>query len=113
MITKNLKVNQLSAEAYEKYLGYLTAMDNKDVEAYGEYLADDVEMFFNNDSFGKGKEVILEGLRKYWPSFGTVEHDLTNIYGEDNHFHPPQGLSQRTLGYLPLTLFDPRPMART
>jgi len=86
MKTKNLKLNQLSASAYEKYLDYLTAMDNKDVEGYGKFLADDVEMHFNNNPFGQGKDVILQGLGNYWQSFSTIEHDLVNIYGTDDHY---------------------------
>ncbi len=86
MKTKNLKTNQLSATAYETYLAYLKAMDNKDVETYGTFLADDVEISFNNDSFGKGKEPILQGLAKYWQSFASIEHDLLNIYGTDKNY---------------------------
>lgn len=86
MKTENLRINQLSASAYEKYLAYLKAMDNKDVETYGTFLADDVEMTFNNNPFGQGKEVILEGLGKYWQSFATIEHDLMNVYGSDNNY---------------------------
>lgn len=86
MKTENLRINQLSANVYERYLAYLTAMDNKDVEGYGQFLADDVEMFFNNDSFGQGKKTILQGLSNYWQSFKAIEHDLTNIYGSDSNY---------------------------
>ncbi|MEM7574741.1 MAG: nuclear transport factor 2 family protein [Bacteroidota bacterium] len=86
MKTQNLKVNQLSADAYRNYLSYLRAMDNKDVETYGQFLADDVEMWFNNEQFGSGKEKILKGLADYWQSFASIEHDLTNIYGSDRNY---------------------------
>ncbi len=86
MKTENLRINQLSDQAYENYLAYLKAMDNKDVESYGTFLANDVEMTFNNDPFGKGKEVILSGLGKYWQSFASIEHDLINIYGSDRNY---------------------------
>ncbi len=86
MKTNNLKTNQLSATAYETYSAYLQAMDNKDVETYGTFLAEDVEMSFNNDSFGKGKEPILKGLAKYWQSFVSIEHDLLNIYGTEENY---------------------------
>jgi hypothetical protein len=76
MKTNNLRINQLSPEAYERYLTYLQVMDHKDVESYGTYLAGNVEMYFNNHPFGRGKETILGGLRQYWESFKTVEHDL-------------------------------------
>lgn len=86
MKTENLKVNQLSANAYQKYLSYLTAMDNKDVDTYGTFLAEDVEIWFNNSPFGSGKEVILEGLANYWQSFSSIEHDLTNIFGNGQSY---------------------------
>ena len=86
MKTENLKINQLSAAAYDNYLAYLNAMDHKDVEGYGRFLAEDVEMTFNNNPFGKGKDVILEGLGNYWQSFASIEHDLLNIYGSDQNY---------------------------
>lgn len=86
MKTENLRINQLSAGAYENYLAYLNAIDTKDIEAYGSFLADNVEMTFNNDPFGQGKEVVLEGLSKYWQAFASIEHDLVNIYGSDKNY---------------------------
>ncbi|BFP43510.1 nuclear transport factor 2 family protein [Flavobacteriaceae bacterium GF1] len=86
MKTQNLKVNQLSEEVYRNYLLYLEAMDNKDLETYGKFLADDVEMWFNNEQFGSGKKTILKGLGAYWQSFASIEHDLTNIYGTDRNY---------------------------
>nr|WP_282100275.1 nuclear transport factor 2 family protein [Aquimarina sp. MMG016] len=86
MKTQNLNVNQLSTDAYRNYLSYLEAMDKKDVETYGKFLADDVQMWFNNEQFGIGKETILKGLDEYWQSFMSIEHDLTNIYGTDKNY---------------------------
>ena len=86
MITKNLRVNQLSPNAYQQYLAYLNTMDAKDINAYGEFLADNVAVQFNNDEPMTGKNLVLQGLAKYWQSFGTIEHDLTNIYGNDAHY---------------------------
>lgn len=86
MITKNLRVNQLTAKAYENYLAYLNAIDTKDVEAYGKFLADNITVQFNNDEPMQGKQTVLQGLGYYWQSFGSVEHDLTNIYGTDKAY---------------------------
>ncbi|NAS12206.1 nuclear transport factor 2 family protein [Poritiphilus flavus] len=86
MKTKDLRLNQLSENAYDKYLAYLKAMDNKDVDTYGKFLAEDVEVWFNNNLFGKGKQEILKGLGEYWQSFAAIEHDLTNIYGTDKNY---------------------------
>ncbi|RIV17848.1 nuclear transport factor 2 family protein [Fibrisoma montanum] len=87
MITSNLRINQLSATAYNQYLAYLQAMDNRDVEGYGRFLADDVTVQFNNDApMQGGKEAVLQGLGAYWQSFASIEHDLTNIYGTDSNY---------------------------
>ena len=86
MKTDNLQANQISPDAYEWYLGYLAAIDGKDVEKYGAYLADDCVMIQNNQEPVKGKAAILAGLSQYWQTFRRMEHDLLNIYGVDAAF---------------------------
>jgi hypothetical protein len=86
MKTDSLRINQLSPETYESYLDYLQAMDAKDLDAYGGFLADDVELQMNNSEPMVGKIAVLAGLGQYWPTFGTIEHDLLKIYGEDDHY---------------------------
>ncbi len=86
MITKNLRMNQLSPEAYETYLAYLSALDARDVEAYGEFLADDVSIQFGNAEPVVGKATVKAMLADYWQSFASIEHDLINIYGTDKNY---------------------------
>ena len=86
MITTNLRVNQLSPAAYAWYLAYLTALDAKDVANYGQFLADGVVMHMNNAPPVRGKPAVVAGLAAYWQTFGTLEHDLLNIYGTDTAF---------------------------
>lgn len=86
MITKNLRLNQLSDAAYGDYMAYLTALDARDVDAYGEYLADDVSMQFGNAEPVIGKDAVTGMLAGYWQSFAEIEHDLTNIYGTDRTY---------------------------
>lgn len=86
MITENLRVNQLSAKAYEDYLVYLRAIDTKDIESYGKFLSESISVQFNNDKPMQGKQSVLQGLNEYWQSFESVKHDLTNIYGNDKTF---------------------------
>jgi ketosteroid isomerase-like protein len=86
MITNNLRSNQLSPEAYDRYLRYLQAMDRRDIAAYGEFLAADVVVQFNNGPPLRGKEAAMAGLGPYWQSFASIEHDLTNIYGNDTNY---------------------------
>jgi ketosteroid isomerase-like protein len=83
MKTDELKVNQLSASAYEWYLTYLNAMDKLDINAYATFLAEDCEMQFGNNPLVKGKKKIVESLTAFW---STIEHNLQNIYGDDRNF---------------------------
>ncbi len=65
MKTHNLKINQLAPEVYEWYLSYLEAIDNKDIEAYGNFLANYCVMLSNNNSPVQGKAAILELISSY------------------------------------------------
>ena len=86
MITENLKTNQLSTPAYERYLAYLEALDARDMAAYAEFLADDVSIQFGNTAPVQGKDAVTGMLGGYWQSFAGLEHDLINIYGTDQSF---------------------------
>ncbi|QPH54627.1 nuclear transport factor 2 family protein [Pontivivens ytuae] len=86
MITSNLRINQLSDDAYRSYLQYLEALDAKDIDAYATFLADDVSIQFGNAPAVEGKEAVVGMLAGYWQSFRSIEHDLTNIYGTDRAY---------------------------
>ncbi len=86
MKTGNLRINQLSPKTYEWYLAYLQAMDTKNVERYGTFLADDCIMQFNNNAPIQDKAVVVQYLSDYWATFDSIEHDLLNIYGTDSAF---------------------------
>lgn len=86
MKTENLKINQISSQAYEWYLGYLEAIDGKNIQKYGNYLAQDCMMYQNNSPPVEGKAAILAGLSQYWQTFKSLTHDLLNIYGTDSSF---------------------------
>jgi ketosteroid isomerase-like protein len=84
--THRLRINQLSPKTYEWYLTYLQAVDTKNVEVYGTFLADDCVMQSNNNTLVQGKAAILQGLSYYWTTFDSLTHDLLNIYGTDSSF---------------------------
>lgn len=86
MRTDRLRINQLSPKTYDWYLAYLQAIDTKNVEVYGNFLADDCVMQSNNDPSVQGKTAILQGLSYYWTTFDRLTHDLLNIYGTDLAF---------------------------
>ena len=86
MKTNKLRINQLSPQTYEWYLAYLQAIDTKNIEVYGIFLADDCVMQFNNNAPVQGKAAIVQFLSDYWTSFDSLEHDLLNIYGTDSSF---------------------------
>lgn len=86
MKTDTLRVNQLSEEGHAWYLKYLDALDAKDVERYGSYLANNCTLVMNNAAPIQGKEAVLGSLSQYWQTFGDLEHELLNIYGTDRAF---------------------------
>lgn len=86
MKTDKLRINQLSPEAYHWYLSYLKVLDAKDIEGYGAFLSDDCVMQSNNNPATQGKVAILKYLSQYWSTFGSLMHDLLNIYGSDSAF---------------------------
>lgn len=86
MRTDRLRINQLSPKTYEWYLSYLQAVDTKNVEVYGTFLADDCVMQSNNNPPIEGKAAILQSLSSYWTTFKHLTHDLLNIYGNDTSF---------------------------
>lgn len=86
MRTDKLRINQLSPLTYEWYLAYLQAVDTKNVEVYGTFLADDCVMKSNNNAPVQGKAAILQSLSYYWTTFDSLTHDLLNIYGTDSCF---------------------------
>jgi ketosteroid isomerase-like protein len=86
MKTHQLRVNQLSAGAYDWYQHYLHVLDAKDIDKYAEFLADECVLQMNNADPMRGKEAIVQGLAAYWQSFGSLEHHLLNIYGSDSNF---------------------------
>jgi hypothetical protein len=86
MKTGNLRINHLSPKTYDWYLAYLEAMDAKNIELYGTFLANDCIMQFNNSAPVESKGVIIQYLSDYWVTFDSIEHDLLNIYGTDSSF---------------------------
>lgn len=86
MKTDTVRINELSPEAFEWYLGYLEALDAKDIDAYGRFLAPDVVMIMNNADPVAGRDAVTGGLGAYWQSFGTLEHELLVILGTERAF---------------------------
>lgn len=120
MQTKNLKRNDLSDKAYQWYREYLDVIDRKDLDAYAAYLADDCQMYMNNDGPIEGKEAILSMLGPYWGSFASLEHDLLNIFGNDeawvlealNHYQRHDGKSV-TVRAVAITERSPQGLAQS
>jgi ketosteroid isomerase-like protein len=84
--TDSLRINQLSPADFERYLGYLRAIDEGDVDSYAAFLADDCELIQNNNPPVRGKAAIVGMLAQFWPAFRGMEHELLNIYGTAAHF---------------------------
>ena len=86
MKINKLRINQLSSQAFQKYLSYLQAMDQKDLDAYVSFLSEDCALQMNNEEPVQGKVAIAGKLGPYWKTFDKIEHDLLNIYGTDQAY---------------------------
>lgn len=86
----NLRVNQLTPAGWEFYQRYLEVLDRYDVEGFAAFLADDVEVQFNNDDPLAGKQTAVAGLAGFWKSIQdmgyTLLHEPLNIYGGDDRY---------------------------
>lgn len=83
----NIRFNQLSLTATSWLREVLKALDAKDIDAYVQFMASDVEVIFNNgDMTMRGRDAVRDGLARYWQSFGTLQHEELNIYGTDLNF---------------------------
>ncbi len=86
MNIESLTKNQLSDSAWAWYQEYLSVLDSKDLEAYGKFLDESVELTMNNQPTVIGKHAVLAGLGAYWTSFGALVHEPQRIYGSDRAF---------------------------
>lgn len=86
MKVDQLRINQLSDEAFDWYQQYLEAVDKRDIVAYSDFLSDGCVLTMNNEAPLEGKGAIIDSLGKYWQSFASLEHELLNIYGTDSNF---------------------------
>lgn len=92
MILTSLRTNQLSPAAWVFYRDYLAALDDYDVERFAGFLADDVEVQFNNDPPLAGKATAVAALAEFWGSVTAMGfsllHEPLNIYGTDDRYVP-------------------------
>ncbi len=86
MKREQLRINQLTDDAFAWYLDYLSAMDAQDVARYGGFLDAACSLSFNNEPATVTKDGILERLGRYWKNFRSIEHELLNIYGNSQNF---------------------------
>jgi hypothetical protein len=85
-----LRINQLSADGWAWYQEYLDRLDAYDLDGYTRFLADDVQVQFNNDAPLSGLPSAREGLGQFWGSVTgmgyALLHQPLNVYGDDEHF---------------------------
>ncbi len=85
-----LRVNQLSDEGWSWYQSYLDALDAYDLERYTAFLAEDVEIRFNDDEPLRGKDAAREGLGAFWGAVSgmgfALVHAPLNVLGSDTTF---------------------------
>ncbi len=64
-----LRINQLSPDAFTWYLAYLRSVDEQDADAFAAFLADDATFQFGNQPPVQGKQAIIDGLKQFWTTY--------------------------------------------
>jgi len=82
----DLRINQLSPDAFTWYLAYLQSVDEQDADAFAAFLADDATFQFGNQPPVQGKQAIVAGLKQFWTTYNGEEHILHTILGTDHCF---------------------------
>ncbi|MGI9450277.1 MAG: nuclear transport factor 2 family protein [Geminicoccaceae bacterium] len=86
MIANQMRTNQLGLAATAWYLGFLDAVEAKDIGRVADYLADDVDMRIIDAPSIEGKAAVVEQLGRQWRQFEGVTHEVLNILGSDTGF---------------------------
>jgi hypothetical protein len=81
-----IRINQLSPAAFDWYCQYLTAMDGGDLAALLGFFHEDCALQINNHRPMHGHEAIGAAFERYWEAIVGIEHELLNIYGNDERF---------------------------
>ena len=81
-----LRINQISPEVFDRYCRYLVAMDNADLPALLAFFHEDCALQINNHLPMHGHTAIGAAFERYWEAINTIEHELLNIYGNDERF---------------------------
>lgn len=85
-IKNELRINQLSPDAFTWYQAYLQSVDEQDANAFGSFLADDAMFPIGNQPPVQGKPAIVAGLKQFWTTYSGEEHILHTILGTDTCF---------------------------
>lgn len=81
-----LRINQLSPDAFTWYQAYLRSVDEQDASAFGSFLADDATFPIGNQPPVQGKQAIIDGLKQFWTTYNGEEHILHAMLGTDRCF---------------------------
>jgi ketosteroid isomerase-like protein len=86
MKTDALRINQLSPTVFGWYCRYLDAIDGADVSAQLSFFHEDCALQINNHLPMHGHTAIAAAFERYWEAIASIEHELLNIYGNDERF---------------------------
>ena len=82
----SIRINQLSPASFDWYRKYLAAMDGSDLPTLLKFLHKDCAFQINNHLPMHGHEAIGAAFQRYWEAIAGIEHELLNLYGDDQRF---------------------------
>jgi hypothetical protein len=80
-----LQVRQVSDAALDWYADIVTKVEARDL-SFAPVMRDDCIMQVNDRLPLYGKTAIMSSMDRYYETFGALDHDLLNIYGDDRNF---------------------------
>ncbi|MGH6949520.1 MAG: nuclear transport factor 2 family protein [Vitreimonas sp.] len=83
---RNLRINQLSASAFDWYRRYMTLYDLGDIERLRAYVSADCTFQINNNVPIHGADAMALVMHRLHTRYRRIEREVVNIYGSDLNF---------------------------
>ncbi|MEO1476899.1 MAG: nuclear transport factor 2 family protein [Pseudomonadota bacterium] len=82
----SLTRNDLSPDGFAWLQTYLSAIDGRDIDAYGHFLAEDCSLRMNYIPVMHGRADVMMMLGSIWSSLARMEHEPLMVLGDDYDF---------------------------
>lgn len=86
MNLNSIQTNHLSMVAYNWYISFLAAIENRNSQRVAANTSDQCVLSINTNDVLSTRERVVAELEVFWLGFENLEHELLNILGNDYSF---------------------------